>query len=152
MIGDGFLIYDGDVDQFENGVYYLAPRDSFEKAALLRFNTKPVRGDLFFLKADRDQDKAELWGVNIEYHKESLGTLAAIYFHVLWIPSLFFGEHVTAWTYSVFRPTKYRCPAFLIYPFGLNMFERPAVGVTERLMPMPGMWNNSGSKLLLGDS
>ncbi len=91
MIGDGLLIYDGDVDQFEKGVYYLAPRDSFERAALLRVNTEPVRGDLFYLKADRDQDKAELWGVNIEYHKERLGTLAAIYFHVLDSAPLFLG-------------------------------------------------------------
>ncbi len=82
-IGDGFLIYDGNVDQLKKGAYWLAPRDAFKRAGLIRINTQPVRGDLFYLKADPDQDETELGGANIEYVAKDLGTFGVTYLHVI---------------------------------------------------------------------
>ncbi len=74
-IGDGFLIMDGAFDG-EDGAYWLAPHRSFDKTAILRLNTAPVRADVFYLKADDDYDNTELHGFNLEYVDE-LGTLGA---------------------------------------------------------------------------
>ena len=82
QVGDGFLIYDGSVDQFRKGAYWLAPRNAFERAGLFKINTQPVRGDLFYLKSDEDQDSTELGGANIEYAPEKLGTFAVTYLHI----------------------------------------------------------------------
>lgn len=53
-VGTGFLICDGNLDFFDKGAYWLLPRYAFKTAALLRLNTRPVRGDAFYLKTDRD--------------------------------------------------------------------------------------------------
>ena len=83
QVGDGFLIYDGNTDQFKKGAYWLAPRDAFKRAGLVRINAQPVRGDLFYLKADSDQDDTELGGVNVEYVAKDFGTFGVTYLHVL---------------------------------------------------------------------
>lgn len=81
-IGDGFLIYDGNVDQFGKGAYWLAPRTAFKQAGLIKVNTQPMRGDLFYLKSDKDQDHTELGGINVEYAPENLGVFAVTYLHI----------------------------------------------------------------------
>jgi hypothetical protein len=83
QVGDGFLIYDGNFDALDKGAFWLAPRSSFERAGLLRINSSPVRADLFCLQSDETQENTELAGVNVEYLDEGLGTLGAMYFHVL---------------------------------------------------------------------
>ncbi len=83
QVGDGFLIYDGNLDALNDGAFWLAPRSSFESAGLVRINTRPVRGELFHLKSAPTQDDTELVGVNVEYIREGLGTFGAMYFHVL---------------------------------------------------------------------
>ena len=83
QVGDGFLIWDGNLDQFDKGAYWLAPRTAFRRAGLARINTQPVRADLFYLDSDRDQDHTELAGANFEYVDAELGSLGAMYFHVL---------------------------------------------------------------------
>lgn len=81
-IGDGFLIDDGNTDQLDKATYWLAPRSSFNRAGLLRINTKPVRGDAFYLKSDSDQDNTELVGANIEFVHEKLGTVGGSFIYV----------------------------------------------------------------------
>jgi hypothetical protein len=81
QVGDGFLILDGNLDQFEKGTYWLAPRLAFQQAGLVRINTEPVRADLFYLDSDRHQDHTKLAGINLEY--KTSGTLGLMYFHVL---------------------------------------------------------------------
>lgn len=83
QLGDGFLIWDGNLDQFDKGVYWLGLRTALRRAGLVRVNTQPVRADLFHLEADRDHDDTELAGLNLEYADEAFGTLGAMYFHVL---------------------------------------------------------------------
>jgi hypothetical protein len=82
-VGSGFLISDGHFDRLDDGAYWLAPRSAFQQTGLARLKTGSVRGDLFYLAADASQDGTELAGLNLEYAVEGLGTLAAMYFHVL---------------------------------------------------------------------
>jgi hypothetical protein len=83
QVGDGFLIYDGYFDALNDGAFWLAPRSSFERAGLVKVNTKPLRGDVFYLKASHTQDDTELAGINVEYVRDDLGTFGGMYFHVL---------------------------------------------------------------------
>lgn len=80
-IGDGFLIYDGEFDG-RFGAYWTAPHQSFDKTAIVRINTKPIRADLFYLKADDDYANTELSGINVEFSDETLGTVGATYMNV----------------------------------------------------------------------
>ncbi|MDQ3584063.1 MAG: alginate export family protein [Pseudomonadota bacterium] len=66
-IGNGFLIYDRDLDQLEKNASWLSPRDSFERAGLVRLDMAPAHADLFYLNADRDHDETALAGFNFEY-------------------------------------------------------------------------------------
>jgi len=83
QVGDGFLILDGNSEQADDGAYWLAPRRAFQQAGLIRLNTHPLRADLFYLKADRDQDHTELAGLNLEYIDAELGTFSLMYFRVV---------------------------------------------------------------------
>ncbi|MFK8068472.1 MAG: alginate export family protein [Gammaproteobacteria bacterium] len=74
QIGDGFLIWDGNLDQFEKGNYWTTPRNSFENTAILRINSGPLRADIFYLTTDKDQDNTELIGFNLEKTNEESGS------------------------------------------------------------------------------
>lgn len=82
-IGDGFIIWDGNLDTSGDAAYWLAPRTAFDMTGLVRFNTEPVRGDAFYLRGDKDQDNSELVGANIEYSREGWGTFGATYFNII---------------------------------------------------------------------
>ncbi|MGH8008163.1 MAG: alginate export family protein, partial [Candidatus Binatia bacterium] len=47
QVGDGFLLWDGNFDEGNEGTYRLLARSAFKKTALVRTNTQPLRGDLF---------------------------------------------------------------------------------------------------------
>jgi hypothetical protein len=84
-IGDEFLIGNGNFDADRDGIFWLGPRRSFDRAAIVRLgtapafgsrrgfalqrgvDTEPVRGDLFYLRGDRDFESTELVGGNLEY-------------------------------------------------------------------------------------
>lgn len=93
VVGDGFLI-NSDSTSFgkglgrrfdRGGAYWLAPRKSFEKTAIGRFQTgTPLRGDLFYLGSGNPaQGDTELAGVNLEYKDEKVGTLGAAYLRIV---------------------------------------------------------------------
>src|SRR5579871_3315414 len=81
-IGDGFLIWDGHFDAGEDAAYWLAPRQAFDMAGVVKVNTKPVSGSLFYLKGGVNQDDSELAGGNIEYTNEKIGTFGGTYFQI----------------------------------------------------------------------
>lgn len=93
QVGDGFLI-SGDALNFGAGVldgalnrgggYYLAPRQSFAKSAVLRLGGEQgLRGDLMWLASDNAaQAKPELAVANLE-HITDVATLGASYIKVL---------------------------------------------------------------------
>jgi hypothetical protein len=81
-IGDGFLIWDGHLDTGKDAGYWLAPRQAFENAGIVKVNTKPVSGALFYLKGDTKQDSSELAGGNVDYKNENYGTFGGTYFQI----------------------------------------------------------------------
>lgn len=84
-IGDEFMIGNGNFDANRDGIYWLGPRRSFRRAAILRLgtapafgsrrgfalergvDTDPVRGDVFYVQGDQDFESSELVGGNLEY-------------------------------------------------------------------------------------
>lgn len=52
VLDDGFVIGDGTYDQGSRGAYYMAPRTAFNGYGVVKFNTNPVRGDIFLLRSN----------------------------------------------------------------------------------------------------
>lgn len=75
VIGDGFLIADGTLDSFRRNNHVVGPREAFDRTAILRLNTQPVRADLFRLESNTNQDfmrgkdsaATALHGANVEW-------------------------------------------------------------------------------------
>jgi hypothetical protein len=75
VVGDGFLIADGTLDSFRRNNHVVGPREAFDRTAILRLNTAPIRADLFRLESNTDQsfmrgkDSAAtaLHGANVEW-------------------------------------------------------------------------------------
>lgn len=79
VVGDGFLIADGTLDSFRRAAYVTGPRAAFDRTAILRLNTAPVRADLFRLESVTDQQflrgkdaaATTLYGGNVEWFASS---------------------------------------------------------------------------------
>ena len=75
VVGDGFLIADGTLDSFRRNNHVIGPRAAFDRTAILRLNTAPVRADLFRLESNTDQQymrgrdgaATTLQGANVEW-------------------------------------------------------------------------------------
>ena len=61
VLGDSFLIGAGVVNGFGLAAFYLQPRASFDHAAILKFNSAPLRARLFNLENRVDQDFARAY-------------------------------------------------------------------------------------------
>ncbi|HYC57263.1 MAG TPA: hypothetical protein VEL28_20195 [Candidatus Binatia bacterium] len=72
LIGDGFLIQDGNFDARDEGTVQLIARDSFPLAALARATYGAWHGDLFYLEADEDHGRAHVAGANLEWRMSRL--------------------------------------------------------------------------------
>ena len=87
MVGDGFLIADGNTNGSKEGTYWFNPHQAWANSAILRFNTNPIRGDVFWLRRDSDpQDFVftdSLAGINLEYVDEKLGTVGGTFYQVV---------------------------------------------------------------------
>ena len=81
-IGDGFLVADGNTDGFGDAAAWLLPRNAFPKTAIARLDAAPLRGDLFYLKADKEHDSATLWGANLEYREKGKFEIGAAYLDI----------------------------------------------------------------------
>lgn len=82
-IGDQFLMGDGNIEAFDDAVYWLGPRDAFRNSVILRTNTAPVRGDAFYLRADTENDRAKFAGANLELQDGRWGSVGALFMHGL---------------------------------------------------------------------
>lgn len=77
VMGDGMLVSSGTTSGFKRAGYYTGPRGSFRRTAILKFNTSPIRGQLFHLNNNvnqkwmqgNDQPKTFLNGANIEWFR-----------------------------------------------------------------------------------
>jgi len=80
-IGDGFLIQDGTTEGQRRGATILSPRTAFDRTAILRLNTAPVRADVFHLEGTVNQDRmrggdsaaTKLYGANVEWFGSAEG-------------------------------------------------------------------------------
>lgn len=78
-VGDGFLLTNGTLDGGGRAAYYLGPRNTFERTAILKLNTEPVRADLFHLESGVDQKRmraadnpaTKMYGANVEWFQSS---------------------------------------------------------------------------------
>jgi hypothetical protein len=66
-IGDGFLIWDGNFDAFENAAYWLAPRSAFRWAGMADLSNGSFGVKPFYIQGDGDQDHSELVGADIRF-------------------------------------------------------------------------------------
>lgn len=84
-IGDGLIIGDGNFNQgHDNGQYWIGMFTAWRNAAVLKVNTAPVRGDLFWLRTDGDLGDSRVVGVNIENADTAhFGQIGAMYFEIV---------------------------------------------------------------------
>ncbi|HYC00601.1 MAG TPA: hypothetical protein VEC57_15815 [Candidatus Limnocylindrales bacterium] len=82
LIGDGFLIQDGNVDARDEGTAQLVARDAFALAAIGRATYGPWHGGLFYLEADEDHGHPSVAGVNAEWRAQR-ASVGVLYLRVL---------------------------------------------------------------------
>ena len=83
IIGDGFIIMDGNFDAAEDGAFWALPRTAFRNSAIYRFDTSVIDGEFFYLEADNLQDDTRLVGVNLEHTNEDYGTYGIAYLNII---------------------------------------------------------------------
>jgi hypothetical protein len=79
VLGDSFLIGSGVVNGFGRAAFYLQPRASFDRAAILKLDLSPVRAKLFHLENRVDQDlmlgfdqpKTKFFGLDLALYEAS---------------------------------------------------------------------------------
>lgn len=83
-VGDGLVIGDGNFNQgHDNGQYWTGAFTAWRNTAVLKINTAPVRGDLFWLRTDGDLGDSRVAGINVENaDAEAYGRLGFMYFEV----------------------------------------------------------------------
>lgn len=83
-VGDGLVIGDGNFNQgHDNGQYWIGAFTAWRNTAVLKVDTAPVRGDLFWLRTDGDLGDSRIAGVNVENAGgERFGRLGLMYFEV----------------------------------------------------------------------
>ena len=83
-VGDGFIIGDGNFNQgHDNGQYWTGAFTAWRNTGVLKVNTSPLRGDLFWLRTDGDLGDSRIAGVNLENSDATRwGRLGVMYFEV----------------------------------------------------------------------
>lgn len=83
-VGDGFILGDGNFNQgHDNGQYWIGAFTAWRNTGVLKVNTQPVRGDLFWLRTDGDLGDSRIAGLNVENSSsERWGRLGFMYFEV----------------------------------------------------------------------
>lgn len=84
-VGDGLVIGDGNFNQGgEDGQYWTGAFLAWRNSAILKLDTEPVRGELFWLRADSaDFRDSRVAGVNVETTtKDTWGTFGFMYLEV----------------------------------------------------------------------
>jgi hypothetical protein len=84
-VGDGFIVGDGNFNQgHDNGQYWIGAFESWRNTALLKINTAPVRGDVYWLRTDKDLGDSRVVGINLENSDASrFGRLGFMYFEII---------------------------------------------------------------------
>lgn len=85
VIADGFVMgdgaFDGDsaLDGGQRPNFWMAPHSAFKWAGVMKVNTEPVRGDIFWFEADYTHGNTQGVGVNVEAAIGKYGKVGAMY-------------------------------------------------------------------------
>lgn len=82
VLGDGFLLADGNADMGKEGAYWFGGRSAWANSAVARFQWDVLHADAFWLKSDRNSGNMAINGVNLEAKKEGIGTVGAAFLRV----------------------------------------------------------------------
>ncbi|NFV79472.1 alginate export family protein [Magnetospirillum aberrantis] len=82
VLGDGFLLADGNADVGKEGTYWFGARSAWANSAIARFQWDVVHADAFWLKSDRNTGNMSIQGVNLEARKNGIGTIGAAFLRV----------------------------------------------------------------------
>lgn len=78
MVGTGFIVMDGNLDQFKDGAYWLGPRTAFTDSAILAWDHGALKSQAFSLRTDDDLGDFRMTGVNLDYNLDDQVTLGAM--------------------------------------------------------------------------
>lgn len=78
MIGSGFIVMDGNLDLFDDGAYWLAPRTAFRDSAILAWDRGALQAQAFTLRTDDDFGDFRMSGANLDYSLDDRVTLGAM--------------------------------------------------------------------------
>jgi hypothetical protein len=78
LVGNGFIVMDGNLDQLKDGAYWLGPRTAFKDSAILAWDHGPLKAQGFTLRTDDDLGDFRLSGVNLDYNLDDQVTLGAM--------------------------------------------------------------------------
>ncbi|WP_434670985.1 alginate export family protein (plasmid) [Klebsiella sp. B345] len=78
MVGTGFIVMDGHLDEFKDGAYFLAPRTAFRDSAVLGIDHDTLKMQAFTLKTDDHFGDFRLNGINLDYSANNWVTLGAM--------------------------------------------------------------------------
>lgn len=84
-LGDGLIIGDGNFNQgHDNGQYWIGAFEAWRNTAILKVNTAPLRGDVFWLRTDQDLGDSRIVGANVENaDATAFGRLSVMTFEVI---------------------------------------------------------------------
>ncbi|KRP59981.1 alginate export family protein [Pseudomonas trivialis] len=77
-VGTGFIVMDGNLDQFKDGAYWLSPRTAFKDSAILAWDHGALKSQVFSLRTDDDLGDFRMTGVNLDYNLDDQVTLGAM--------------------------------------------------------------------------
>lgn len=78
LVGNGFIVMDGNLDMFGDGAYWLGPRTAFRDSALLAWDGGPLQVQAFSLRTDDHLGDYRLNGANLDYDLDGRVTLGAM--------------------------------------------------------------------------
>ncbi|VVO25485.1 alginate export family protein [Pseudomonas fluorescens] len=78
MIGTGFIVMDGNLDQLDDGAYWLGPRTAFKDSAILAWDHGALKAQAFSLRTDDDLGDFRMTGANLDYNLDDKVTLGAM--------------------------------------------------------------------------
>lgn len=78
IIGTGFIVMDGNLDQLKDGAYWLGPRTAFKDSAVLAWDHGALKTQAFTLRTDDDLGDFRMTGANLDYNLDDQVTLGAM--------------------------------------------------------------------------
>lgn len=82
LVGNGFIVMDGNLDMFGDGAYWLGPRSAFRDSALLAWDGGPLQVQAFSLRTDDHLGDYRMNGANLDYDLDGQVTLGALAMNV----------------------------------------------------------------------